>query len=287
MNKTNKKITILVIFGIIIAASITYLEIPRYGVTVNGAPKTDPICEGTIRHGFFSDYPIIEELILDHINNPESRLALEIPFYEMDLYRNFMIENFDTPNPNCFEYEYQGKNYDVMTIIGPKEYFTHSFFPKAFASDESDVLIHDFKNVYKTNEIMNFSLEFPSFCGEHIFAVEDVSSGSRIWERVKDIGCDREDEFIDRKQMMHITTESPRPGGANFHADPVITSYEGTFRFVYEVEEIRKDWTYQVFEKIPLHLDTDAHIRLAILAAFYIAVPLYAYGTELLKRFRK
>ena len=158
---------------------------------------------------------------------------------------------------------------------------------KVFASDESDVFIYDFKNVYKKGEIMNFSLEFPSFCGEHIFAVEDVSSGSRIWEWKMDIGCDREDEFIDRNQMKHITTEHARPGGTDLHADPAITSYEGTFRFVYQVEEIRKDWTYQVFEKIPLHLDTDAHIRLAILAAFYIAVPLYAYRTELLKRFRK
>ena len=158
---------------------------------------------------------------------------------------------------------------------------------KVSAVDESDVLIHDFKNVYKTNEIMNFSLEFSSFCGEHIFAVEDVSSGSRIWEGGIDIGCDREDEFIDRKEMIHITTEHARHGGTNFYADPIITSYKGTFRFVYEVEEIRKDWTYQVFEKIPLHLDTDAHMRLAILTGFYIVVPLYAYRAELLKRFRK
>ena len=158
---------------------------------------------------------------------------------------------------------------------------------KVFAVDESDVLIHDFKNVYKTNEIMSFSLEFPIFCGKNTFAVEDINSGSRIWERVNDIGCDREDEFIDRKQMMYITTESPRPGGTDLYADPVITNYEGTFRFVYKVEEIRKDWTYQVFEKIPLHLDIDAHMRLAILVAFYIAIPLYAYRVELLKRFRK
>ena len=149
------------------------------------------------------------------------------------------------------------------------------------------IIMPVFKNVYKTGEMISFSLEFPSFCGEHIFAVEDVNSGSRIWEGGIDIGCDREDEFIDRKQMKLITTEHPKPGGTNLHADPVITSYEGTFRFVYEVEEIRKNWTYQVFEKIPLHLDTDAHIRLAILAAFYIAVPLYAYRAELSKRFKK
>jgi len=155
------------------------------------------------------------------------------------------------------------------------------------AVDESDVSIHGLKNAYKVGEIMTFEIEFPMFCGENIFAVEDVSSGTRIWEGGIDIGCDRENEFIDRKQMKLFTTERPRPGGATFHTDPVITSYEGTFRFVYEGEDIRKEWTYQVFEKLPLNLDTEAHMRLVILVAFYIVFPLVLYKEELMKKFRK
>ena len=108
---------------------VIYSEIPQYGATVNGAPKTNPVCEGRVQHGFFSEVPVIEELILDHIQDSDSRLALEIPFSEFDFYRNFMVESFGEPNPDCFSYEYGGKQYDVKTIIGPKGYFTHSFFP--------------------------------------------------------------------------------------------------------------------------------------------------------------
>lgn len=159
--------------------------------------------------------------------------------------------------------------------------------PAIFAADESDVTIYDLKNVYKKGETMNFSLEFPMFCGQNTFAVEDKNSGTRIWEWTINIGCQKEDEFIDRKQLQHITTEPATPGGTDTHADPVITSYEGSFRFVYEADKIQKEWSYQVFEKIPLHLDTAAHIRLAILVIFYIVFPLYLYKEELSNRFRK
>ena len=121
-----------IIIGIIVGVGIAYIvysEIPRYGATVESAPRTHPYCEGTIQHGFFSEVPIIEELILDHIEDSSSRLALEIPYSEFDFYRNFMIQNFGEPNPDCFMYEYQDKQYDVKPVIGPKSYFTHSFFP--------------------------------------------------------------------------------------------------------------------------------------------------------------
>lgn len=143
------------------------------------------------------------------------------------------------------------------------------------------------KNANKVGEIMSFSLEFPKFCGENTFAVEDASSSARIWEGGVDIGCDKENEFLDRKQIQHITTEHPIPGGFSIHADPVITSYEGTFRFVYEAEDIRKEWNYQVFERIPLHLDQAAHIRIAIYALGYIVFTLYVYKDDLSKRLRK
>lgn len=125
--------TLIIIVTVIIVGMGTaytiYSEIPRYGATVEGAPKTHPYCEGTIQHGFFSELPVIEKLIFDHIENSDSRLALEIPSNEIDFYRNFMIENFGEPNPDCFVYEYQDKQYDVTILIGPKGYFTHSFFP--------------------------------------------------------------------------------------------------------------------------------------------------------------
>ena len=126
------KTRLLIIFGILVgigSAYAIYSEIPQYGATVNGAPKTRPYCEGTIQHGFFSEVPVLEELILDHIQDSDSRLALEIPFSEFESYRNFMIENFGEPNPDCFVYEYQDKQYNVTTIMGPKSYFTHSVFP--------------------------------------------------------------------------------------------------------------------------------------------------------------
>ena len=86
-------------------------------------------CTHVVKHGFFSEYPILEELILDHIVDPKSRLALEIPFYEIESYRNFMICNFDNPSPDCFVYEYQDEQYKISTSIGPRSYFTHSVFP--------------------------------------------------------------------------------------------------------------------------------------------------------------
>lgn len=123
---------LIILIGILVGLGIVYIvysEFPRYGATVEDAPKTHPYCEGTIQHGFFSKVPIIEELILDHIKDSSSRLALEIPFNEFDSYRNFMIENFGEPNPDCFVYEYQDKQYDVTILIGPKSSITHSFFP--------------------------------------------------------------------------------------------------------------------------------------------------------------
>ena len=120
------KARFLVIMGILAAIAISYgvySEIPQYGATVTGAPKTNPTCKEIIQHGFFSEVSILEELILDHIKNPDSRLALEIPFYEIDFYRNFMMEHFDEVNPSCFLYEYNDKQYDVMISIGPKSYF--------------------------------------------------------------------------------------------------------------------------------------------------------------------
>lgn len=155
-----------------------------------------------------------------------------------------------------------------------------------FAVDESNVSIHGLKKLYKVGEIMDFIVSYPSFCGNNLFAVEDIKTDSRIWERVINIGCQQENEFLDRQESKRITTESPKPGGATTHADPVITSYEGEFRLIYESQQIKKIWTYQVFEKIPLHLDSDAHIRLAFLAVFYIILPLYVYKEELSK-FRK
>ncbi|MGY5147903.1 MAG: hypothetical protein ACW9W4_07890 [Candidatus Nitrosopumilus sp. bin_7KS] len=126
--KTRLLIILIVVVGMV-TAYVIYSEIPKYGATANGAPKTNPYCEGTIQHGFFSEVPIIEELILDHMEDSDSRLALEIPFNEFESYRNFMIKNFGEPNPDCFVYEYQDKQYDVTILIGPKGYFTHSFFP--------------------------------------------------------------------------------------------------------------------------------------------------------------
>lgn len=155
-----------------------------------------------------------------------------------------------------------------------------------FAVDESDVSIQGLKKTYKVGEIMDFTVNYPSFCGSNLFAVEDIKTDSIIWERTINIGCQQENEFLDRQESKHITTESPKPGGATTHADPVITSYEGEFRLIYESQQIKKIWTYRVFEKIPLHLDTDAHIRLVFLAIFYIVLPLYVYKEELSK-FRK
>lgn len=65
---------------------------------------------------------------MDHINDQESRLALEIPFYEMDSYRDFMLKHFDNSNSECFWYEYDGDRYPTGIVIGPKSYFTHSVF---------------------------------------------------------------------------------------------------------------------------------------------------------------
>jgi hypothetical protein len=126
--KTRLLITIGIIVGIGIAYVI-YSEIPKYGATVITPSKFTLECSHTVKHGFFSEYPVLEELILNHINDPKSRLALEIPFYEIDSYRNFMIENFGEPSPDCFVYQYQDKQYDVKSTIGPKSYFTHSVFP--------------------------------------------------------------------------------------------------------------------------------------------------------------
>jgi len=108
---------------------VIYSEIPKYGATVDGAPRISPDCKGSVQHGFFSEVPVLEELILDHIENSNSRLALEISFYEFDFYRNFMIVHFGEPSPNCFVYQYQDKQYAVKISIGPKSYFTHSVFP--------------------------------------------------------------------------------------------------------------------------------------------------------------
>lgn len=105
-----------------------YSEFPRYGATVEGAPRTHPYCEGTIQHGFFSEVPIIEELILDHIEDSNSRLTLEISFNESDSYRNFMVENFGELNPDCFVYEYQDKQYDVATHPYWTEILFYTFF---------------------------------------------------------------------------------------------------------------------------------------------------------------
>ena len=157
----------------------------------------------------------------------------------------------------------------------------------AFAFDGTDITIHGLKTIYRINEIMNIEIDFPSFCGKNTFSVEDVESGDRIWERGIDIGCEKQDEFINRTFNQIITTEHARPGGTNITADPIITSREGTFRFVYESTEIRKVWEYQVFERIPPHLDSEAHFRLALLAAFYTAFPLILFREELKQKFRK
>lgn len=157
----------------------------------------------------------------------------------------------------------------------------------AFAFGESDIIIHGLKDVYKINEIMNFEISFPSICGKNIFAVDDLKSGERIWERTINIGCENQDEFVDRIYTQLITTEHTRPGGTDITADPIITSREGIFRFVYESLEIRKVWEYQVFEKIPLHLDSEGHFRLGLLVAFYIGFPLILYREELRRKFRK
>ena len=126
--KTRLLIIIVILAGIG-TAYLIYSEIPLYGATAMTPSKFTLECPHTVKHGFFSEYSVLEELILNHIDEPESRLALEIPFYEMESYRNFMIENFGNPSPDCFVYEYQDKQYDVATSIGPKSYFTHSVFP--------------------------------------------------------------------------------------------------------------------------------------------------------------
>ena len=127
------KTRFLIIFiGILVGlgtAYVVYSEIPRYGATVTGIPRATGICNGEIQHGFFSDVPILEELIMDHISNQESRLALEIPFYEMDSYRNFMKKHFGDSDSECFWYEYEGEKYPAGVSVGPKSYFTHSAFP--------------------------------------------------------------------------------------------------------------------------------------------------------------
>lgn len=159
--------------------------------------------------------------------------------------------------------------------------------PTHISAEKYDITIYDFKNVYTKGEIIEFSLNFPSFCGEHTFSVEDVNSGDKIWGRSLQINCNEEDEFTNRVFAQHFTTAPPRPGGLEITMDPIISSYDGTFHFVYEANDIRKEWQYQVFEKIPLHLDSNAHLRLALLAAFYAALPLILYREEIKKKFRK
>jgi len=123
---------LIILIGILAAtgtAYVIYSEIPRYGATVTGIPRATGICEEEIQHGFFSEVPMIEELIMDHINNQESRLALEIPFHEMDSHRNFMLNHFGDSDAECFWYEYEENKYPTGVSIGHKSYFTHSFFP--------------------------------------------------------------------------------------------------------------------------------------------------------------
>lgn len=106
-----------------------FYEIKRIGFGAAAYDGYSEVCKQTVQHGFFSDVPVIEKLILDHIRDPESRLALEIPFSEINFYRDFMIKNFGDPSPSCFVYEYEGKHYDLAVTMGQKSYFTHSFFP--------------------------------------------------------------------------------------------------------------------------------------------------------------
>ena len=50
------RLSIILVTIIIVGIGITfaiYSEFPRYGATVESAPKTYPYCEGIIQHGFF------------------------------------------------------------------------------------------------------------------------------------------------------------------------------------------------------------------------------------------
>ncbi len=139
------KTRLLIIIGIIALVSIVLIssviidyQIPRYATTANGqsydellCEKTNPhgCCDKTISHGFFSEYPVSEEIILNEIKNPDSRLKLEFTSSQMDEFREFMIESFGSPNPNCFYYEYNNSTYPLHLITGPASYFTHSFYP--------------------------------------------------------------------------------------------------------------------------------------------------------------
>ncbi|QLH10841.1 hypothetical protein DSQ20_04665 [Nitrosarchaeum sp. AC2] len=159
--------------------------------------------------------------------------------------------------------------------------------PNYVNAEKYDITIHDFKNAYVKGEIMEFYLELPGFCGENKFSVEDVSFGDKIWNRILQRNCNSDDEFSNRMFTQHFTTAPPLPGGTEITVDPVITSYEGTFHFVYEVNDMRKEWQYQVFEKIPLHLDSNAHLRLTLLAAFYAILPLILYKEEIRRKLKK
>ncbi|MCE2506679.1 MAG: hypothetical protein J4F36_09505 [Nitrosopumilaceae archaeon] len=108
---------------------IDFYETKRIGFGAAAYDGSSEICEKTVQHGFFLDVPVVEELVLDHIRDPKSRLALEIPFSEINSYRDFMIKNFGDPSPSCFVYEYEGKHYDLTVTMGQKSYFTHSSFP--------------------------------------------------------------------------------------------------------------------------------------------------------------
>ena len=106
-----------------------FYEIKRIGFGATVYDASSDICTKSVQHGFFLDVPVIEELVLDHIVDPKSRLALEVPFSEINFYIDFMIKHFDEPSPDCFVYEYEGKRYDLAVSMGPKSYFTHSYFP--------------------------------------------------------------------------------------------------------------------------------------------------------------
>ena len=126
----SKKIIIITLVSIILISSvIIYNQIPRYAATVNGPGIDEISCGKTLQHGFFSEYPILEKLILNEIKNPDSRLKLKISLFEFDTYKEFMIGSFGEPNPECFYYEYNNSIYPLRTIIGPASYFTHSFYP--------------------------------------------------------------------------------------------------------------------------------------------------------------
>ncbi len=56
------KTRLLIIIGIIVGIGIAYViysEIPKYGATVITPSKFTLECPHTVKHGFFSEYPVL------------------------------------------------------------------------------------------------------------------------------------------------------------------------------------------------------------------------------------